>query len=342
MHFLVFASFISSAQQIHNKGHEKTIDSLLFALKTTKEDTTKINILLEINWNYISMGSYEAPLQYALQAFEIANKTGNKKLISITLRKIGNVYLYQLNYEKSLKYYLAALKVAEETNDDTNIANSLNNIGNVYSRMAAISNAQHNYEKSLEFHLRSIDFRKKASNNPELTNSLLNISNAYRGLGQQEKAIEYLLQALKEYNQRGDENGEELAKTSLGEVYLDLAKKTGNKEDFTIAEKYFSDGLAINPRKKFDRRANLLIGLGEICFLQKRQNEAINYLTYGIELAKRTRANDALRNGALLLSEALNAKKDYKQALEYHKLFTDLKDTLLNDQSSQQIAEMNT
>lgn len=94
-------------------------------------------------------------VQYAEEALQITEKTENKKLIALALRKIGNVYHYQSIYEKSVAYYLQALKLAEEAGDTANMALCYNNLGNEYSSIDAISNAKTDYEKSLKFHFQA-------------------------------------------------------------------------------------------------------------------------------------------------------------------------------------------
>ena len=49
-----------------------------------------------------------------------------------------------------------------------------------------------------------------------------------------------------------------------------------------------------------------------------------------------------MRDAYASLSDLFDAKGDYKQAFNYHKRFSEIKDTLLNEQSGKQMAEMNT
>ncbi len=240
-----------------NDRNNQTIDSLLLVLKTQSDDTNKIKTLIDLASRYTGISNYDMAIQYSIMATEIADKTGDKKLISRSLRKTGNIYANKLNYEKAIEYYLASLKTAEEDDYQDGMANSLNNLGNMYLNLAMLSNSEINFQKSLEFHHRAMDIRKKIHNYKDYTSSLLNISNVYQGLGQQEKAIEYLLQALKEYTIEKEPNGIDLANGNLGSAYLQLAKKESRPELYTKAEEYYSKVLNkenTSHRKRYSKR----------------------------------------------------------------------------------------
>ncbi len=344
--FIILGSHVVYAQQAAQTSSLKTIDSLLHALKSlptndyNSKDTVKVKILFTISDLYShSLFDYENALQYALQAAEAANKTNKKIFISVSLRKIGNIYYHKWLYEKAIEYYLASLKVAEEINDRTNIANSLNNIGNVYSRMAELSGKKSDYGKALEYHLHALELRKKDKEN--ITHSLLNIHTAYLGLKQYQKAINYLKEARIEYAARKDPNGVDLAQISLGEIYLDWAKQTGKQEYFTAAEKCFNER-PFGKDLESARSASVLISIGEMRLIQNRLDEAIGFLTHGVKTAEKTKELEALKSGAYLLSDALKKRGNYQQALEYHKLFRKLKDSLLSEKANNHITELNT
>ncbi len=336
--FIVFSCFSLNAQP-YKTAYYKIIDSLFAVFKKSNVDSVEINIIHKLDPYYSDLNNSEEARKYANQAITIAKEKGSKKLISITLRKLGNIYLKNLVYEKAIDYYLQALKFGEEANDLSLQGDCLNNLGNVYARLGSISNTESDYKKSLDFHLRAIEMRKKAGDNILIKNSQLNISNAYRGLGQQEKAIDYLLEAMKTYEKEKDNNGVDMAKNNLGETYLELAKRTGKMKYYDKAEEYFRERYLYGTATA--RKPNLLIHLGEVRLRKNNLNQAENYLLDGMKMAKENNAVDVLESGALLLAEIYQAQGDFKQSLKYHKLYSDLKDTLLDEHSEKQIAELN-
>jgi tetratricopeptide (TPR) repeat protein len=320
---------------------DSIINALQSALKTDEDDTSKVATLNKLSIFYITQANYNKAILCANQALEISQKREDKKMIALSLRRVGNVYHYQSIYEKAIGYYLEALKLAEETQDTVNMVNCYNNLGNEYASIGSISSTKSEYEKALQYHLHAITLLKKTNYYGCLANSFLNIGGTYRGLGQLEKALDYYFGALKEYTLLKEANGVDLAQINIGETYMELAKKTNNQNDYKKAEEFFSERLKIYSQAgATQRNANLLVNIGEIRFHQNKINEAIEFLSEGINMAQETKAHDVVRSGAELLSEVLQIKGDYKQALEYHKLFSKVKDTLLNEKSSKQITEM--
>lgn len=323
----------------------RKIDSLLSLLdssslpKINLSDTSRVKILISVSDIYTyQLFNYSLALNYALKANSSATKSGDKSLMSGTLRKTGNIYYLQWKYDKAVEYYLAGLKAAEEKADKKNMASCLNNLGNVHTHMAENSNSKANYDKALDYHLRALELRK--NDNESICHSLLNISNVYRGLKQHEKAINYIEKANSYYVERKDSNGIDLTQTSLGEVYLDWARQTKKTEHFNAAEKHFQERLSQN--KATTRTPAVLIFLGEIRYLQNRNDEAIRYFERGMQFVKNLNDIETQKKGALLLSHALKKNNDFKAALGYHKLYRLFKDSLLSQKSNNQITELNT
>ena len=334
-----FTCILVSTACFSQAQNSRTIDSLQSLLSTTTVDTTQINILNSLSTQYADIGDNKKVLECRFLANKIAYKTENAKLISSSLRNIGNSYSDQSIYEKAVEYYLEALKVAEKEKDSINMAYSLNNLGNVYIDLAKLSNSNTNNQKALKYHLRNLEILKKINNDIDIADSWLNISNIYRGMGEQKKAIEYSLLALRGYTKHQNINGIDLAKINLGAAYLALAKTDNSEKFYKESEKYFFD---ILHNKDSYYKSDALIEMGELCFRQNRLTEALEYLKKGMQLSTKKNALDEMKEGASLLAETYNRMGDYKEAFEYQKIYTNLKDTLLNEKSFKQITEINT
>ena len=341
-YILLFISILCAVSPVLAQPNkvQNELDSLLTATsRNTQTDSVQTLAFLRISDIYtFFVFDYKLGVQYAIEACQYAQKANNKVLESTALRKLGNIYYLRYIYDKAVEYYLAALKVAEESGSKQIVAHSLNNLGNVYARMAEVSNPKKNYSKALEYHLRALEIRK---NDPEnRVHSLLNINNAYRGLKQYPQAIRYLEEAYAEYVARKDNNGIDLTQTSLGEIYLEWAKETSKTEYLNTAEKYFKER-ALGERHS-SRTSSVLVYMGEIRFLQKQWEEAIHFYQKGIELAKATNQLETIKRGSFQISSTYKETGQYKEALEYYKLYRTYKDSLLSEKSNNQITELNT
>src|ERR1051326_8569979 len=86
------------------------------------------------------------------------------------------------------------------------------------------------------------------------------------------------------------------------------------------------------PKAKMNRRSHII---------QKQRNSKKN-LNKVISLAKEIESKEAQWEAYQALSTAYFNLNDFKNAYENHKLSTEVKDSLFNEESSRQIAEMQT
>ncbi|MES1225221.1 MAG: hypothetical protein ABUT20_57595, partial [Bacteroidota bacterium] len=97
--------YYASAQQ-------KTIDSLLNVLKSSKEDSNKVKVLNRITYIYINVPplEYYKALPFAEEAQHLSEKLSYKRDEAVVLNYLATIYGYFGNYEKMFKNCLAELK----------------------------------------------------------------------------------------------------------------------------------------------------------------------------------------------------------------------------------------
>lgn len=142
-------------------SQQSKVDSLKNILKTTKEDTNKVNLFNDLSKQYQILSDYEMAMHYANQALILSENISLPKINkgwakgkASALTRIGNIYHAQGSYSYALKNHLASLKIREEDGDKTSIAASYNNLGIIYSE-------QGNYPLSLKNHLTSLKIKEE-------------------------------------------------------------------------------------------------------------------------------------------------------------------------------------
>src|SRR5687767_9866536 len=78
------------------------IDSLLALLAKDKEDTTKVDHLNSLTFEYKEVGSYDTSIIYGNTALQLAQKLNYKKGIGEAYGFMGTSYYYQADYPKAL------------------------------------------------------------------------------------------------------------------------------------------------------------------------------------------------------------------------------------------------
>ncbi|MDP1745473.1 MAG: tetratricopeptide repeat protein [Bacteroidota bacterium] len=375
--FLVLFIFILIHFQYSIYAQQDRIDSLLLVLRSSTVDTIQINTLSELSRLHNSTGNYQDALKYAIdaqqqsqkvnfktglgnafnnigsvywnegsyenalenyfKALEIRKEAKDKKGISGSLNNIALVYMNQGDYGKSMEFHLKSLKIREEIGDKKGTLSSYNNIGNIYRN-------QGNYEKALENYFKSMNVNDE--NDIILPNNTISkkgIGNFYNNIGlvnmnqgDYERSLKNYQKSLKVRKEIGDRKAVADSYNNIGNVYMDMInykealnnhlKSLKIREE--IGDKY---GIAMSN-----------VNIGGIYLKENRLVESYDYLNRALILFKRIGYKDGIKDAYFSLSDLHAQKGDYKKAFEFHKLYFNSKDTLFNEKSSKQIAEMNT
>ncbi|MBI3501571.1 MAG: tetratricopeptide repeat protein [Bacteroidetes bacterium] len=315
---LVLFSFSFSHSQY--RGY----DSLLRIINNhLEDDTVKLEMLARITDN---CPSNEAAMQHANNGLALSQKLHHKKFSIRFTHIIGNVFYNMGNYAKSLEYYLKEEKLIEP-GDKRRLTSVYNGLGNVYSAMQ-------NYDKAIEYYREGIVVldsmgSKYIRNHSSFYN---NLGLAYFSKKNYNEAVNYFLKVIKLEDgpyATGD------AYSNTGDVYFE-------RKSFGTAIEYYKKALSLFEQMGMSQRVSSAYNnIGKVCLAQNNFTEAEQYFTQAIEKIKGT-ANEVLLVSYDGLSKTNAGLNNYKDAYEYHKKYSDLKDTILNAESSKQIAEMQT
>ncbi len=367
----IFLLFLPSlpiiAQSSSDTRQNQLIDSLFNVLKTAK-DTTEVNTLNALSKQYKSIANYEQALQYAKQARQKAEKAGFKKGMADAANNVGVAYWSTADYDSALEHFLLAYKLYQQINYKKGMGNSLNNIGLIYWN-------QGNYEKTLEYYFKSLKIREEIEDKAGVGMSYSNIGNIYLGMGNNEKALDYYFKSLKINEEIGNKYMQGTCLNNIGVTYgnqqnqkkaleyhfksLKINEEIGDKK--AIAQSYNNIGLMNhhlgNYKDALDNhlkalRINKEIGnlqgtaitsnnIGNIYIDQGKFEDALFYNQASLMLCKKMGFKAGILDVYASLSNLFEKKGDYKSALEYHKLQTAIKDSMLNEESTRQIADMN-
>ena len=228
-------------------GQNPKIDSLLTVLKTTKEDTNKVNTLIELAWE-VSSNNPDSTILLGNEAILLANKINFLKGKAISYGVIGYGYYYKGDYSQTLKNYFAAIKVDEILNNKAGIANRMTNIGIVFKQ-------QGDYTKALDYYSKAIKIYEDLGDKNKVASVLGNVGSVYGEQGNYPEALASFLKVLKiaeEFN-----NKEAIAKWNgnIGKVYM-------LQGDYFNARKYYLKALKIS--EELGDKNSIAVWLGNI------------------------------------------------------------------------------
>jgi serine phosphatase RsbU (regulator of sigma subunit) len=346
--------------------NQHAVDSLQTLLKTNPADTLKVNILCRLASEY----RYNAPEKataYAEEALKNSETAGFKKGMAKSMHVLGMVCMNQGAYDKALDFYMKSLRISKELNDKNAISTSTNNIGMVYWN-------QGNYDKALEYYLASLKIDEELGNQNGMASSFNNVGLIYWSQGNYDKALENFMQVIAIDSQLGDKRSMAGAYSNIGGVnyykgkmdiailffkkalslYEEINYKPGmsttcvNISDVLIGQKKYEEALLFTTRsleieKEIGNKAQICYTYMSIAKNYADRHlyvRALENYNQSIEIAKEINALKQLSESYKAISDVYQKMNDYRQALSFHQKYTEIKDSILNKESSAQIAEM--
>ncbi len=195
------------------------LDSLKVEFEKAAEDTTKVQLLIEMGDLYYQT-QRDTAYKYYHQALDFLQTTAmdHQKLHEqkgTLLRYIGIIYRSWGNFSTALNYYQEALDIFLEQDFREGISSVYNNFGVVYRNLG-------NYAKAIEYYHQALPYFEETENHFMLASCFNNISICYNELGEAELALDYLLQAKEIYEEHADPITVARADLNLGSIYYDM------------------------------------------------------------------------------------------------------------------------
>jgi tetratricopeptide (TPR) repeat protein len=86
--------------------------------------------------------------------------------------------------------------------------------------------------------------------------------------------------------------------------------------------------------------ADAYINIGNVYTKQKKNKEASFYLNKALSLSKDIGSLDYIKNGYEGLAKLDSAQGNFKQALEYYKLYTAYRDSIFNEENTKKMVQI--
>lgn len=355
LYILSFHFLISHAQ----------IDSLTQLLPNI-EGIEKAKVLNKLSlqlWNV----DPDKGLKYAQDAYQISSENKNENYMASSLQNMGINYWAKTELHLALKHYQQSLEIYKNIHDLKGVSALCSNIGTVYKNLS-------DYENALKYYLEAIEIAENESFTEHYVRAIANISHVYLMQKKYDKALKSVQEAIDisitnnynhnlsaYYNTQGQifeaqENHEQAKSTYL--KCLELNKEYGSNYGITIslynignseynlgnydsALDYFKESLTVS--HKIDDKFGVLLAnksIGLILKEKRKFNAALHYYDEAYKLAlnldTREEKLELFSNYATLYKDQGNLKK----SVYYLEQYIALKDSIYNESSSQQMAEM--
>ncbi len=315
---LIFICFSIQAQ-------DRVLDSLQNILSSSIHDTDKVKIILEIVSKTVVNNPSEA-IKYADSALSVSQRTGYKKGIGESYIRLASAQITKGAYDLGIKNLISAADIYAKLKPKRKLAQTYNILANAYLGLKDYKKANFYYIKSYEVaSSQPIDLSDKAV-------AAVGIGNSWVKLNELEKGLPYFFEAEKLFIELDNKNNLHYVKLFIGESYLRNKRYNEGKKYVELAYQYFKD--------KDDDYALGMIHqkYGEFYYHAHLLGEAAINFEKSLAISLNRAAWDDIQENALMLSKVYEAQKNTPKALENYKLYSDYKDSVINKERNEAIA----
>jgi two-component system NarL family sensor kinase len=263
-----------------------------------------------------------------------------------------NIYYYQADYPDAMEIAQKGLLLAEQLNDNEARAHYSNQIGFIYQK-------QDNAGESIGYFTNYLDLANTIHNRMMIADACNGIADGYLLKKEYKTSLSWFFKALHIYDQIKERpDGVDSARfegtrtTSKHErvAYTLFKISTVYKQagDYKMALRYSLLIFDIyNKRKRgtgnvfndYDL-AGYYINTGDIYRLLKDYRQSGLFLNKGLALARSINHREDMRDAYFALAKTYEGLHQYDSAYRYSTLHTQLKDSIINEESSLKIANM--
>ena len=333
-------------------AQNEKIDSLITLLNKNYEDTGKVAVLINLCRENRKIGEFDKALQYGRDALSLGNKIANtssntnkvqvtKNYIADAHNNIGIISWNQGNYDKAFENYFASIKIREnviaqaiKTNNLKLLKSAKKGLSASYNNMGLVFESQNKLDKAIENYMISLKIQEEIMDKQGVANTYNNIGVIYYNQENYDKALENYLVAQKIYTEIKDKQGVSSVLSNVGVVYKYLNKYDKALENYITSLKIREE---INDKIGV---ANSYSNIGSLYLAQNKITEAKKYFIISLGLSKKLGSKNEIMVMYHTLSMCDSTIGNYKEALNYYKLFKQFNDSIFNEEGLEKSIEM--
>lgn len=272
-------------------------------------------------------GNYDEALQQYQQYIENTAQRGDSLEMAKGLVGVAAIYIYTGDRDKSLPFLFRALRIYETQNYQKGLASVLNNIGVVYKGMGKSRDA-------IDVYLQASEKYQSEGMEKEYAMSLQNLAIMYRAVESYDTALIYYDQSLSLIKKLDYKRETAMVLGNLGSLYDVM-------DQYDKALAYHLQALAI--LKELPNKRSLTYCLHNIGYSNLKLNnyaESEKYLNEALEVAQELKAKVLIYVVYETMADLFASQKDFEKGYHYYTLFHQMSDSIYNEESVQQVNEL--
>ncbi|MEP2026904.1 MAG: tetratricopeptide repeat-containing sensor histidine kinase [Reichenbachiella sp.] len=272
-------------------------------------------------------GDNVGALKHLKIAHEYYNAPERADSAWISYNSLAIVYDEMGLYPEALGYYLKAYEIIENKDDKDAKMILANNLGTIYHEIGKNEEAKNYFAQGMEM-------ARAANYKQDEAMILNNLSILYTEEGDTLGALKLIRKAHEIQMNEGLNCDLAYSFEGLGEV-MTWQKK------YDSAKYYYSKAMNwANKCEMTGSQTSILRNMGLLALKLRKSTEGVALLNKSLKLGEKAGYLSEMQETTKELYIFYNTIGDHKSALKYHQLYSSLKDSLFNSQSTEKIARM--
>jgi tetratricopeptide (TPR) repeat protein len=285
------------------------------------------SVLVNMAQVYEKTGMFDSAIYYNNQVIGLSQMPGFETELSAAYANLGLVYKKMGDFEKALEKYKSAYEISVAQNDPNLMADDLNNIAALYSHWE-------NYELARDYLEQARDIYEKSGKKDGVEVAMSNIAFILQKEGKYDSALTMFRDALAIAEKMKRPGSVAIKLSNIGTLFYEL----GN---YDSAIYYQTNALTIfqNLGHK-EALCKTIQNLGDIHLAKNELDLAKKYFDEAHLLAEEIRSKTILEKVYQGKTELQVKLGNPGKALEYHKKYVAVKDSIFTVESREKLAEM--
>ncbi|MFO7939256.1 MAG: tetratricopeptide repeat protein [Bacteroidales bacterium] len=239
----------------------------------------------------------------------------------------GLCYHFMGNYNRAYSHYQHSVALYDSLGSTVDLANAYQNIGIVFTDWQQ-------YERSVKYYRKALKINEQHNNRERVAALLQNMGVVYYYWQHYQQAISHYQQSFKIFQELQNLHGMGSAYMNMGVVYEDL-----NKLDKAL-EYYQKAFVTLERFRQPDVLAQLQYNIGNVYYRKDHLSKALLYLDRSLTLARKNKLYNQQALTLEVMSSVYEEQREFSKALQAHKAFHVLNDSLFSHEKQQAFDQM--
>lgn len=312
------------------------LDSLFLLTKEAMDNSIKSGYITgeakaisTLGIYYSDKGKHKLAAEKFELAMQLADQTGNSKLLVESKDNLAREYEYMGEYSKAFEEYLETIELAQQVSDKQMLSIVNENIANLYLSL-------NDYEQAMLFY-KKVKFINEEIGNPIImAETSVNMALAFSEMGRLDEAMYNANSSIKTFEDNKIMDWLAYAYQIKGKIYLEQNK-------FNWAMYWFNQSNLLY-KQVFDERAEitLLNGMAKALIGLKKDSIPEIHALKAFQLSRKIDDKPGIQESAEILYSYYKEKGDFETSLKFHEHYQSITEHLTKNENQKGLTMLKT